>query len=139
MAPTTTSESPVIVPEVPAFMTPTALMPMPPTLRLTHNTGQIHHTRRRWRGINDPRRWCVNHRTRHPYLGIDREMTDARVHRHRRLDHHRMGATHLGQTQAHEAEQRDGSGKCRFERTHDKSPLVTLAFLESRLPASLAR
>jgi hypothetical protein len=51
-----------------------------------------------------------------------------------------MGAPHLNQAHAQHTQQRHGSGKRRFERqTHDKHPLITLAFLESGLPAPKAR
>lgn len=111
----TLSESTVIAPKVPAFMSPlVAVMPMPPAVNMRIDPGHIHHTGRRWRGVNHPRRRAINHRAGHPYLGINREMADARVHRHRRF-HHRMGAAHLGQTQAQQAEHRDSSGKWQFE------------------------
>ena len=109
------SESPVIAPKVPAFMSPlVAVMPMPPTVNRRMDPGHIHDTGRWWRGVNHTGRRAINHRAGHPYLGINREMADARVHRHRRL-HHRMGAAHLGQAQAQQAKQRNGSGKWQFE------------------------
>ena len=92
-----------------ALMAPTALMPMPPTMRLTHNTGHIDHPRRRWRCVNHTGWRSIDHLAVHPHSGVDRKVSNARVHRHRRLDHHGMCAAHLGQTQAQQAEQRDGS------------------------------
>ena len=111
----TMSESAVIARKVPAFMgSLAAVMPMPPAVNRRIDPGHIHHTGRRWRGVNHPRLRAINNRAEHPYLGINREMADARVHRHRRF-HHRMGAAHLGQTQAQQAEHRDSSGKWQFE------------------------
>ena len=105
----TMSESAVIARKVPAFMgSLAAVMPMPPAVNRRIDPGHMHHTRWWWRGVNHPRRRAINHRAWPPYLGVNREMTDARVHRHRRF-HHRMGAAHLGQTQAQQAEQRNGS------------------------------
>ena len=112
---------PLILAVVSALMTtvPT-VMPVAPNLRWgvtpRHmSSGNVHHTRRGWWGINHPRRWGrgINHtgwravidRTRHPHLAVNREMADARMHRHRRLDHHRVGTTALHQAQTQHAEQ----------------------------------
>jgi hypothetical protein len=110
MVSTTTPVAIAMVVTVLALMAPMALVPMPPTMNRRRHTGRVEHPRGWW-GVNHPGRRAINHWARHPYLRINREMADARVHRHRRFNRQGMGATHLGQTQAQQAEQRDGSGK----------------------------
>lgn len=115
VAPSTAPTSPVIVPEVLALMAfEMAVMSVPPAIHWPIHTRRInrrhiHHAGWRWRGVNHTGRRAINDRAGYPYLGVHREMADPGVHRNRGLDHHRMGATHLCNAQAQQAEQRDGS------------------------------
>ena len=114
--PTATATTPTfIVPVVPAFMaslvmTPlTTVMPVTPAVNRRIDTGHIHHPGWWWRGVDHAGWQGIHHRPGNPHLGIHREMADAGVNRYGRLDHHRMGATHLCKSQAQQAEQRHGS------------------------------
>ena len=125
VVPPTATTPTVFLPLVPAFMAPlfmpplTTVMPVTPALNRPINTGgirtgrvdtgHIHHPGRRWWGVDHAGLQGIHHGPWYTHLGIHRKMADAGVNRHRRLDHHWMGATHLCQTQAQQAEQRDGS------------------------------
>ena len=76
---TTTPVTIAMVVTVLALMAPTALVPMPPSMNRDRHTGRVEHPRGWW-AVNHPGRRAINHRAGHPYLGVYREMADARVH-----------------------------------------------------------